>query len=342
MTTRRTLGAFTLLSALVTATAAAGPELIVGTSCDNDRIGGAATVTVPITFRAAVADNGQPNAVSALDFAVTFAPDALSVSDVRPTAALDLEAWSFDWQRTLGLPETPGRVTIAIAPQFNRLLPTLPDGPIAELVLTGAATGQSRCVPIEIPADSVQLSKPPLGTWLDPGPVTGGGVTITEMCQDCADNDGDGLVDLADPDCGAKPLAATQMMLKRTKRGSAAPKMTSTIGAALEKLTGPVRLTIRPEGVEPATCLTLEAQVSKSKRKRNRRTYVLKNRDGKKVAKLESNLKKARTSMKDGKLTGLTPPLDATSFSVSLWLGDDPFYATITCKKQGKAAVVCR
>ena len=339
MTKRSIAGACALMFGLVTMTSAAGPELSVGASCDTDRIGGGAAVTVPITFRAGTGDAGLPNGVSAIDFAVTFAADALTVSDVRPSAGLAPGTWTFDWERTLGLPETPGRVGIAIAPEFQFPLPTLPDGPIAELVLTGATTGESRCLAIEIPPDSVVLSTPPLGLAITPGSVTGGGVAVTELCQDCADNDGDGLIDLADPDCGARPISA-QVMVKRTKHGVASPSIRGTIATALEELAGPVRLSLRPEGVEPATCFAVEAQVSGRKGKKNRRTYKL-SIAGKKVATLVSNLKKSRTTMA-GKLSGLALPPDARGLSVSLWLGSDPFHVTIPLKKSSKKGEVYR
>ncbi len=115
--------------------AAAGPELSVGASCDTDRIGGGAAVTVPITFRAGTGDAGLPNGVSAIDFAVTFAADAFTVSDVRLRRAgarhldIRLGAHARDFRRRLDAQASRS------APEFQFPLPTLPDGPIAELVL---------------------------------------------------------------------------------------------------------------------------------------------------------------------------------------------------------------
>ena len=39
----------------------------------------------------------------------------------------------------------------------------------------------------------------------------------TEVCDDCTDNDGDGLVDLADPDCQATALLVVKATVNRGK-----------------------------------------------------------------------------------------------------------------------------
>ena len=326
--------------AVVTPVAAAGPELSVATTCDSTPIAAGATVTVPVVFRAGTSDAGSPNAVSAADFAVTFAADVFDVGDVRLPAGLASSGnWTLAWERTLGQPEVPGRVGILVAPELVTPVPTLPDAAIVELLLVARADAPDRCVAIEIPIDSVVLSTPPLGHAIAPGRVTSGGVAITttvaELCRDCADNDGDDLIDLADPDCGAGALTFTgkreRIAVKDGTDSDAVIDLRGTLDAAFDDVTGPLRLDLRLEGgVQPA-CHVVEAAIAKRKGSRHTRAYLFTDASEALVAKLISDLDDGRSTLAV-KLHGLALP-EASALSVSLWLGNVPFHARVPFEK---------
>jgi hypothetical protein len=94
-----------------------------------------------------------------------------------------------------------------------------PPGQVSRSVPTGTWTGLLQALdaqgavihsPID-PSNPSQiplvLSEPVTIQVIDDGPPTAGVVTFTPLpaCSDGIDNDGDGRVDLADPDCGNDP-----------------------------------------------------------------------------------------------------------------------------------------
>lgn len=326
-TRRRSLVTLLLLGLAVDA-AAAGPELTVSVACNTNQVGTGTTVTVPITFRAGSADSGQPNAVSAIDMVVTFASDAFAVADVRlPGPLASSGSWAVDWERSLGLLETPGRVRIALAPEVAFPVPTLPDGTVVELTLIAMANGQSRCVPVEIAADSVVLSRPPVGLAVAPGPITNGGVAITELCQNCVDDDSDGLIDLADPDCGAAPISFAakpeKLTVIRKKNGTVLVKVRGSLPKAVGAV-GRLRVELRPEGVTPPACPAVEEDVKCKGKKKKRCTF----RQGALIV----HPKKQRT-MLVATLSRFEVPPGTRRLSLSAWVGAERFYASVPLKK---------
>ena len=343
MTKRRIELALLLVLGLGANAAAAGPELAVGATCGANTVAPGATLTVPITFRAGTSDKGAANEVSAADFVVSFAADAFTVGAVQlPQGLAATGQWTVDWEGTIENGQVvPGRAGILLAPNFEFPVPRLPDGTIVELVLV--AMGAARCVPIEIASDSVVLSAPPVGLEIAAGPIAGGGAMITggppppppaEQCQDCADNDGDGLTDLADPDCGARPATFAgkpeKVTVRRKKSGAVLVTMRGTLPKAFDEATETLRVVLLPAGTGAEGCFTLEA-AGTGRGKKRKRTYLFK-RGGKKMATLISDLKHGRSTLA-ATLTGVPVPPQAPSLSVSIWSGNDPFYADLQLKK---------
>ena len=344
------LGAVCVALGLAARIVAAGPELVVGTRCDSTAVPTGGQVTVPIDFATGTGDAGQPNAVSAAEFLVTFAADAFAVTEVRLPAALAASgSWTLDWERTLGLTEVPGRIMVAVTPTFQVPLPTLASGTLAELVLEALPTDQNRCVAVEIPVGSIVFSAPPLGVAVPPGPITDGGVAINaghgpELCGDCADNDGDQLIDLADPDCEAEPAAfggrREKVVVKRRRGGDVRVSLRTTLPAAFEDIAGPLRVELRQEGSDPPACHGMEALVVKRTVDDGKRGYLFVS-NGKKVAKLVSSLPDGRSKLV-ARFPGPVLEGSASPLSVAIWVGNVPFHATVPLKKSTSTGQVYR
>jgi hypothetical protein len=313
---------FTLCAWLAAAGLArgAGPELRVGASCESTGAAPGSDVAVGIAFAAGTDESsGRRNEVAAVDFTLRFDPGALTVTDVSlaPTLA-ESGRWEADWEGSLGRPSSPGSVTVALAPKFAAPpLPSLPDGPLVEVTLAVAADAAPQCSALGL--DGVEFSTPPLGLPLAAGDLANGAVDVGgEGCADCRDNNGDGLLDLGDPDCGAQIVQVDRLARQRKNL------LLKTRLARLVSDAEDVQVTVVVGG-SVLVCERIDR--GDFKRKKGNR-LVFKARRGSSMNVRVLTLKRKRSG--GTKLTATlrtTVSSEETSANVSLHVGGDRLYA---------------
>jgi hypothetical protein len=312
--------------------ALAAPVLAVGTTCDASVVATGGDLVVPMTL------TGGGTPLSAVDFRVTFSPQALALSDVRAPAALAaLDTFEVAWDGALLPPEarSPGAAQIAVAPNFAVPVPTLPDGAIAELVFH-ATTGTVGCEAITVDAAATVFSTPPLGTAVagtsQSGGVQAGGVQAgPEVCDNCADDNGDGAIDLADASCASQPLTLSKIV---KAPGTKPLKVRAVLSGAVTSLGTAVQLAVTTNG---ASVVCADVPVAQFKSKKKGKQFVFKGA-GNPISRIVLATPKSGGTKVTAILKGIGT-LGAGDVGVSLRVGDGAFVGSGVLRQKGKKLV---
>lgn len=350
----RRLHLATLLLLTTTGRALAAPALQVAAACATTCVVPGGAVTVPIAFTAGGA------AVGSIDFTLLHDPD-LRFSAAARGAALP----AVDWVAPLTPPTVvPGRLPVQIAPQFRLPLPAAPDGELALLTFTADAAAPEGCRSLSFAPDAPVFSDNQLGARVPGAPATPGGLTVArtcvappttvtttstttsstlaaaEVCANCADDDADGLLDLADPDCGAAPLAVTRVVVVPGRRPTAPRTLTAklTVPAAVPRVTLPVRVALTTGATSLLPCGD-ELAPSRFKKRRGKRTLVATRRTASGVTKVVLAPAKSGGTTVTLTARGLTTALAGTPVVLTLHLEGAAYAATPTLRPQGKKEV---
>jgi hypothetical protein len=328
----------TLLAALLAApltAAAAPPALRVVQTCDTAAASIPGTATITVALSAGTDGSGQPNAVSALDFKLTFGASTFTVTGVRLPPALEASgSWiAPDWEGSLfpGQPLPAGSVQVALAPRLAVPLPVLPDGPVVEIDVAVEGSAAPACSVFAFPPEGVVFSAPPLGVAIA-GSAQDGGVDVGgEVCDDCTDNNGNGATDMADARC-----TATGLTLKAAKTGKTSTKpmrLTAELAGLVSSVGGGgLRLTVGAEG-GTALCELLPPERFTTKKNG---TLMVKNAG--KITKLVLKPQKKRgVTRVTAVLSGVALPAGAQELGVSVQASAQRFYGTGTLRtKKGR------
>ena len=162
----------------------------------------------------------------------------------------------------------------------------------------------------------------------------------TEVCDDCTDNDGDGLVDLADPDCQATALLVVKATVNRGKpQTSADDRVTvaASLGVPVRDLGGGVRIALGSTGT-PLACELIPASSFSANRKRTSFTYK---RGGAGLVLVRLKQKKGVTQV-TLTLKGQTLAGSDQVLAVSLGVGGGRYHGSVHLRAQKKKLVFPR
>ena len=158
-----------------------------------------------------------------------------------------------------------------------------------------------------------------------------------EVCDDCIDNDGDGKIDLADPDCAAGSLIVNRAIASGGKPRTATDDLVilqATLPGALPDLAGGVHIMVEGTG-KPLVCQNIPAAAFKHNRKRTRFTYRH-GGTGLALAQLSQQGGVARATVR---LKGRALTAEQGTLGLSLGVGTGRYAGSVTLRPQKKKLI---